>query len=154
MRNNMYHAIVRRRIEGLFSAINRGDADPVLRQFAGRFEHSFLGDSALGGSRTTLSATRQWYERLYRLLPDIHFDLRKITVSGGPWNTIVVIEWDETNSGSDNVRTYNRGIHVVHLRWGRATKLIICPDTVGLMATLERLNAAGNAEALAPPIIR
>ena len=54
-------------------------------------------------------------------------------MSGGPWNTIVVIEWDETNSGTDNVRTYNRGIHVVHLRWGRATKLIICPDTVGLM---------------------
>ena len=97
--------------------------------------------------------TRQWYERLYRLLPDIHFDLRKITVSGGPWNTIVVIEWDETNSGTDNVRTYNRGIHVVHLRWGRATKLIICPDTIGLMATLERLKAAGNAEALAAPIV-
>ena len=80
----MYHAIVRRRIEGLFHAINQGDAEPVLRQFAEQFEHSFLGDSALGGSRTSLPATRQWYQRLYRLLPDIHFDLRKITVSGGP----------------------------------------------------------------------
>ncbi len=149
----MYHAIVRRRIEGLFRAINQGDAEPVLRQFAERFEHSFLGDSALGGSRTSLPATRQWYRRLYRLLPDIHFDLRKITVSGGPWNTIVVIEWDETNSGADKVRTYNRGIHVVHLRWGHATKLIICPDTVGLNATLERLNAAGHADAKAAPIV-
>ena len=149
----MYHAIVRRRIEGLFRAINQGDAEPVLRQFAERFEHSFLGNSALGGSRTSLPATRQWYRRLYRLLPDIHFDLRKITVSGGPWNTIVVIEWDETNSGADKVRTYNRGIHVVHLRWGRATKLIICPDTVGLNATLERLNAAGHADAKAAPIV-
>ena len=149
----MYHAIVRRRIEGLFRAINQGDAEPVLRQFAERFEHSFLGNSALGGSRTSLPATRQWYQRLYRLLPDIHFDLRKITVSGGPWNTIVVIEWDETNSGTDKVRTYNRGIHVVHLRWGRATKLIICPDTVGLNATLERLNAAGHADAKAAPIV-
>ena len=149
----MYHAIVRRRIEGLFRAINQGDAEPVLRQFAERFEHSFLGDSALGGSRTSLPATRQWYQRLYRLLPDIHFDLRKITVSGGPWNTIVVIEWDETNSGTDKVRTYNRGIHVVHLRWGRATRLIICPDTVGLKATLDRLNAAGHADAKAAPIV-
>ena len=149
----MYHAIVRRRIAGLFDAVNRGDAEPVLQQFAGRFEHAFLGQSALGGSRTTLSKTRQWYERLYRLLPDIHFDLRQITVSGAPWNTVVVVEWDETNSGTDNVRTRNRGIHVVHLRWGRATKLIICPDTVGLTATLERVAASGNAEAAAPPII-
>jgi ketosteroid isomerase-like protein len=149
----MYHAIVRRRIAGLFDAINRGDAEPVLRQFAGRFEHSFLGESALGGSRTTLPATRRWYERLYQLLPDIHFDLRNVAISGGPWNTVVVIEWDETNSGTDNVRTHNRGIHVVHLRWGRVTKLIICPDTVGLNATLERLGAAGNTEASALPII-
>ena len=112
----MYHAIVRRRIRRLFDAINRGDAEPVLRAFAPRFEHAFLGDHALGGSRQTLPATRRWYERLYRLLPDIHFDLRIIAVSGGPWNTVVVVDWEETNSGTDNVRTYNRGIHVVQLR--------------------------------------
>jgi ketosteroid isomerase-like protein len=149
----MYHAIVRRRIRGLFDAVNNGDAEPVLRAFAPRFEHAFLGDHALGGSRQTLPATRRWYERLYRLLPDIHFDLRSIAVSGGPWNTIVVVDWDETNSGTDNVRTTNRGIHVVQLRWGRATRLIICPDTIGLKATLDRLNAAGTPEALAAPIV-
>jgi ketosteroid isomerase-like protein len=149
----MYHAVVRRRIRRLFDAINCGDAEPVLRQFAGRFEHSFLGEHALGGSRRTLPATQRWYQRLYRLLPDIRFELGKIVVSGGPWNTIVVVEWVETNSGTDNVRTYNRGIHVVHLRWGRATRLIICPDTIGLKATLDRLYASGNAEALAAPIV-
>jgi ketosteroid isomerase-like protein len=149
----MYHAFVRRRVRQLFNAVNHGDAEPVLQQFARRFEHSFLGNHALGGSRRTLSATRQWYERLYRLLPDIRFDLKWIGVSGGPWNTIVVIEWDETNSASDGVRTYNHGIHVMHLRWGRATRLVICPDTVGLKATLDRLAGAGNPEALATPIV-
>jgi len=149
----MYHAIVRYRIRRLFDAVNRGDAEPVLQAFAGHFEHAFLGDHALGGSRRTLAATRQWYERLYRLLPDIHFDISNIAVSGGPWNTIVTVEWEETNSGTDNVRTYNRGVHVARLRWGRMTRLIICPDTAGLKATLDRLHAAGNAEALAAPII-
>jgi len=149
----MYHAIVRHRVRALFSAVNQGDAEPVLQAFAGRFEHAFLGDHALGGARRTLSATRQWYERLYRLLPDIRFDLRRIDVSGGPWNTLVVVEWNETNSGTDDVRTHNRGIHVMHLKWGRATRLLICPDTVGLVATLDRLAAAGNTEALAPPIV-
>jgi ketosteroid isomerase-like protein len=149
----MYHAIVRRRVEQLFRAVSRGDAEPVLEAFAGQFEHCFLGDHALGGSRRTLASTRQWYQRLYRLLPDIAFELRQIRVSGGPWNTIVAIEWDETNSGTDGVRTHNHGIHVMHLHWGRATRMIICPDTIGLKATLDRLAAAGNAEALAAPIV-
>ena len=83
------------------------------------------------------------------------FELRhyKISVSGGQWNTIVVIEWEETNSGTDGVRTYNHGIHVMQLRWGRATRLLICPDTIGLRVTLDRVAAAGNTEALAAPIV-
>jgi len=149
----MYHAIVRRRIRQIFDAVNQGNAQPVLRQFARRFEHTFLGNHALGGTRRTLDATRNWYERLYRLLPDIRFDLREIAVSGGPWNTIVVVAWDETNSGTDGVRTCNRGYHVVHLSWGRATRLVICPDTAGLKATLDRLALAGNKESQAAPIV-
>lgn len=151
--HDMYHAIVRRRIRQLFDAVNQGDAEPVLEQFAPRFEHSFLGDHALSGTRRTLAATRRWYERLYRLLPDIHFDLREVLVSGGPWNTIVVVAWNETNSGTDGVRTHNQGYHVVHLSWGRASRLVICPDTAGLKATLDRLARAGNEEAHAAPIV-
>jgi len=148
----MYHAYVRSQVRRLFEAVNKGNAEPVLQLFAPQFEHAFLGEHALGGSRHTLRATREWYARLYRLLPDIHFDIRRIWVSGAPWNTIVVIEWDESNSGTDGVRTTNQGIHALHLRWGRAKRLIICPDTTALVATLARLAKAGNAEADAAPI--
>ena len=148
----MYHAHVRAQVRRLFRAVNHGNAEPVLRLFAGRFEHVFPGDHALGGRRTTLAATRQWYARLFRLLPDIRFDLRNIWVGGGPWNTIVVVEWDETNSGTDGVRSTNRGVHALHLKWGRATRLLIWPDTVPLAATLDRLAASGNVEAHARPI--
>ena len=149
----MYHKIVRSRIEALFAAVNRGDAVPVLEAFAGRFEHRFLGeDHALSGSRTSLETTREWYGRLYRLLPDLHFDLENIAVSGTPWNTVVVVDWLETNSGTDGVRTWNRGFHVAHIAWGKVTRLLICPDTKGLKATLDRLFVAGNAEAHAAPI--
>ncbi|MCR8492663.1 nuclear transport factor 2 family protein [Brucella anthropi] len=150
----MYHAIVRSKIRSLFEAVSRGDAEPVLAAFAPRFEHRFLGeDHALGGSRTRLDLTREWYERLYRLMPDIRFDLERIDVSGSPWNTTVVIDWHEANSGTDGVQTTNRGIHVVHLRWGKATRLVICPHTDGLRKTLDRLFASGNVEAHAPPIV-
>jgi ketosteroid isomerase-like protein len=113
-------------------AVNRGDAEPLLTAFAHRFEHVFIGDTALGGTRRTLSWTRAWYERLYRLLPDITFDVRRVSVSGPPWNTRVVAEWRETNSGTDGVCASAEGVHVLHLAWGRATRLIVCPDTVKL----------------------
>jgi ketosteroid isomerase-like protein len=149
----MYHNIVRQRVLKLFAAINRGDAEPVLTAFARRFEHVFIGDTALGGTRRTQRSTRAWYQRLYRLLPDITFDVRRVSVSGAPWNTLVVAEWRETNSGTDGVRTSAEGMHVLHLAWGRTTRLIICPDTVKLKTTLERLAASGNVEAQATPII-
>jgi ketosteroid isomerase-like protein len=149
----MYHTAVRNRIRSLFDAINRGDAAPVLNGFAPAFEHCFLGDTALGGTRTTLESTRRWYERLFRLLPDIRFELRRLSVSGSPWNTLALIEWDEINSGTDGVRTHNCGVHVARLRWGRMTQLVICPDTVGLKLTLDRLAMAGASEAHATPIV-
>lgn len=104
----MYKAVVRRKVRALFDAVNRGDAEPVLAAFAPQFEHAFLGQSALGGARHTLATPRVWYQRLYRLLPDIHFDLRSIVVSGGPWNTVVIVDWDETNSGTDGDRRSGR----------------------------------------------
>lgn len=148
----MYHSIVRRKVIALFDAVSRDDAEPVLQAFAPQFEHRFPGDHALGGARTSLAATRRWYERLYRLLPDIRFDVTNVWVSGTPWNTLVIAEWDETNSGTDGVRTTNHGIHALQLKWGRVTQLFIYPDTVGLKETLDRLSKAGNAEASASPI--
>lgn len=148
----MYHSIVRSRIRALFDAVGHGNAEPVLSAFAPRFEHSFLGETALGGSRRTLATTRRWYERLYRLLPDISFAIHRISVSGAPWNTLVLVEWTETNTGTDGVRTENHGVHVARLKWGRMTQLVICPDTVGLKASLDRLAVAGNSEAKAAPI--
>ena len=145
----MYHAIVRRKVLSLFDAINRGDAEPVITGFADRFEHIFLGDTTLGGRRISIAATREWYARLYRLLPDIHFDVERVTVSGTPWNTLAIAEWRETNSGTDGVRTSARGIHAVHIAWGKMTRLHICPDTVMLKATLDRLAGKGVAEATA-----
>lgn len=150
----MYHAIVRQKIRALFDAVSKGDAEPVLTAFAPRFEHRFIGeDHALGGARQRLDLTREWYARLYRLMPDIQFDLERIDVSGTPWNTTIIVDWKETNSGTDGVVTDNRGIHAINLQWGKATRVVICPHTDGLRKTLDRLFAAGVAEAHAAPII-
>lgn len=149
----MYHAIVRKKIAAIFEAVGRGDAQPVLDGLAPHFLHKFLGQTALGGERRTLAATKAWYERLYRLLPGISFDLGRILVSGPPWNTLALIEWRESNHGADGVVTENFGCHIARLAWGRMTYLAICPDTVGLKETLDRLANAGFSEARAAPIV-
>jgi ketosteroid isomerase-like protein len=148
----MHHAIVRKRVVALFQAVSAGDAGPVLDSLAPKFEHFFLGDHALGGVRTSLPQTRRWYERLYRLLPDISFDLRTVRVSGPPWNTLVAVDWLETNSGTDGVRTFTPGLHVVRLAWTKVSYVGIYPDTVGLKTTLARLSRAGVEEAAAAKI--
>lgn len=148
----MYRAIVRRKVTALFAAINAGDVEPVLHAFAPRFDHAFLGSHALSGSRHSLAATRAWYERLFRLLPGLHFTLHAVHVHGTPWNTLVTAEWTEHNEGADGVRTTATGVHLAWLSWGRMTRLLIVPDTARLEATLARLCAAGFDEAAAAPI--
>lgn len=148
----LYHEFVRRKILSLFNSVGRGDAEPLLNQFAPRFEHASVGNHALGGSRHGLAATRDWYSRLYRLLPEIAFTIEKLEVRGMPWNTMAVIEWIEVNSGADGIIAASRGIHVVWIRWGRVTRLLIVPETDKLLATLDRLAAKGFAEAKAAAI--
>ncbi|WP_374633977.1 nuclear transport factor 2 family protein [Paracoccus sp. (in: a-proteobacteria)] len=149
----MYHAIVRRRIRRLFEAINRGDAQPVLDAFAPDAEHVFIGrDHALAGRRDNPASIRDWYRRLHAILPDLHFTLHRIDVAGGPWATIAVIEWTETNSGTDGVQTQTGGVHVVHLRWGRMVRLLILTDTAALEATLRRTALSSQGLSLAAPI--
>ena len=148
----MYRQIVERKIRALFEAVNDGDAEPVIAGFARRFEHSFAGSHALGGSRHSAGATRLWYERMYRLLPDIRFMIERISVRGMPWNTVAIVEWQETNSATDGVRTTARGIHVVWIRWGKMVRLLIVPETHVLCATLERIAAKGISEARAEQI--
>lgn len=148
----MYHAIVRKRIIRLFASVNRGDAQPVIDGFARGGAHCFVGDSALSDLRTGREAMTQWYGRLYRLFPQIRFDLQRIDIAGPPWNTVASVEWTETNLGADGQQGGASGVHVARLKWGKMTRLLIVTDTARLEAALDRLAAAGVTEAHAAPI--
>jgi hypothetical protein len=63
------------------------------------------------------------------------------------------VEWSETNTGTDGVRTDNEGVNVVEIRWGKVRRVRIYTDTARLTSTLDRLAAAGNLEAKAAPIV-
>jgi ketosteroid isomerase-like protein len=81
----MYRAIVARRVRTAWEQLARGDYEYVLGQLAPAFRHSFAGDHALGGERSSRDAQRAWFERVFRLLPGIEFTVQDVLVRGWPW---------------------------------------------------------------------
>lgn len=123
----------------------------MLDQTAEPFTHSFAGDHALGGERSTRAAQRAWFERLFRLLPDIELTTEDVLVRGSPWRTraVALISVRATVAG----RPYHNEVaQTIDLRWGRITRIHNLEDTHALAAALERLAAAGVDEARARPV--
>ena len=77
--------------------------------------------------------------------------MRTVTVSGGPWDTRVVVEWADSFPRGEALSD-NQGVFVITLRWGKATRFHVYCDTEGLAVNLARLAAQGVAEASAPLI--
>ncbi len=148
----MYKQVVRGMLRSAFAALNKGDVRTVTGKFGADAEHYFIGQHALSGTRRTNESIRRWYNRLLRLFPDIEFQLHRIEVKGPPWRTLATIEWTETNTGTDGVRSRNEGVNVVDIRWGKVRRVRIYTDTAELTRTLDRLAKAGNSEAKAAPI--
>lgn len=149
----MYHSIVRAIITNIFVELNKGNYEPVLNTMGKDFEHWFSGHHALSGRRTTMPATRAWYERLYKIFPKLHFDLHKVVVSGWPWNTLVAVEWSEPYTLLNGVQGANCGTHFIRLKWGKGVSVRIYCDTHLLLENLSIQHAGGVAEAACEPIV-
>ncbi len=146
----MYHAIVRHRVAQLFKTVGRGDVEFALAGMAPRFEHIFPGNHALAGVRHTKASMRPWMERLFRLLKDLSFTIKHIAVSGGSWDTTVVVEWRDVATLADGRTHYtNDGAHIIRLRWGKVVSLHAYLDSKIMDAAMRRMVEAGVAEATA-----
>lgn len=148
----MYRAIVRRQVAVIWRALNRGDYRPMLDGLARDFTYTFAGDHALGGTRTSRAAMEAWWQRVFRLFPDIRWTLTDVAVSGWPNDTTVLLRLDsrETAAGTP---MRNEVWQRVRLRWGRITEVRTLLDLQQLDEALGLLAAAGVAEAEAEPIV-
>lgn len=141
------------KIRDVFAELNKGNYEPVLATLAPEFEHCFAGEHCLGGTRTTTEAYRRWFERLFAVFPDIHFEIRNLVVQGWPWDTIVAIEWYDTLTTRDGVRRRNQGAHFIRFRWAKAVEIRIYIDTQRVEQFLEVQARHGVAAATAPPVL-
>lgn len=150
----VYHSIVKRNLLRSFEALNRGDFDFVTKQFREQgVSHWFSGENhPMAGFRTTKASILLWYERLQRLMPDLHFTIEKVAVSGFPWNTTAMLEWTDTLTDREGTRYSNRGVHVIQIAWGKVTSLEVFCDIEYLQGYFAALRSQGVEEAGAAPI--
>ena len=149
----IYGYIVKNEIRKTFDHVNNHRWDEAVKAVAPHVHHRVSGAHALGGERHDKEAMRRWFERLGRVLPNLHITVSDIRVKGWPWNTTVFAQWDGAatllNGGAPYV---NRGLHVFTLRWGRVHALEEFQDSQAASDALAVQAAAGIAEAAAEQI--
>jgi ketosteroid isomerase-like protein len=149
----MYHAIVKRRIRQAFEQVNRHRWDDLMRSIAPDVHHRFGGVHAIGGERHDRETLRRWFERLARVLPNLHLEIKKIWVEGWPWHTMVFVQWDGTATLLNGGGYSQHAIHVITLRWGKIHELDVFEDSQEVARALVVQAAAGLDEAAAQPIL-
>lgn len=148
----MYHMVIKRIVQSVFENLSKGDYEATLKQLAPRLEHYFPGDHALGGTRHTPEAMRQWFKRLYEIFPNLEFEIKEIVVKGWPWNTVATVQWIDRAKPLDGKPYINEGVHVFHIRWGKGVGIHAYLDTQKVNEVCERLKQMGVAAASAAPI--
>jgi ketosteroid isomerase-like protein len=148
----VYKRFVKKKARWIFDRFSEGDYEALLNEEATDLLFEYPGEHALGTTLTNIHAVRQWYERFFRFFPDIRFTIKDVITKGGPWNTIVVVEWEAHATTPDGQPYENEGVHVLRIRWAKAVGIRVYLDTTKKAATLERVAEHGTSEAAAPPI--
>ena len=150
----IYSSIVRMKIRQTFDHVNNHRWDKAVEALAPNVHHRVSGAHALGGERHDKDSVRRWFERLGRVLPNLHITVTEVTVKGWPWNTQVFARWDGKATLLNEETSYiNRGLHVFTLRWGRVYALEEYQDSQAAARGLAAQEAAGLKEAGAEPIV-
>jgi ketosteroid isomerase-like protein len=150
----LYHYLVKKVVRQSFDHVNHHRWDALLKPVAPHVHHRFGGAHAIGGERHDKAAMRRWLERVGRVLPTLHLTVNHIWVQGWPWQTTVFVQWDATATllnGDDSY--FNRGFHVITMRWGKVYALDVCEDSQEVARGLAAQAAAGLNEAIAEQIV-
>ena len=146
----MFGIVVAPRVRSVWKQLERKNADPVMDMLAENFQHGSLGDHALGGQRRTREAQKAWFARVFRLFPDIRYNVREVLVRGWPWRMYVVAVVEVSMPSQPGYS--NTVMQQLDLCWTRVTRILNVEDSQALAALLAGLGEAGDPEALAAPI--
>ena len=148
----MYHAFVRSKLTQTLEGLDRDNFEDSLAGMDSQIEHYFAGTHALGGTRHSTAGVERWFGRVFRLLPDLSFKVKRIAVSGWPWNTTATAEWQSKATSFTGEPYLNDGVHIVRLRMGKIVSMHVYLDTQVLADVCRVMVDRGIEEAAAPPI--
>ena len=149
----VYSLIVKSRIRQSFDQVNNHRWDDLMESIAPNVHHRFLGTHAIGGERHDRDTLRRWFERLGRVLPNLHLKIHDIWVKGWPWHTTVFVQWDGTATLLNGGSYSQHAVHIITLRWGRIHALDVFEDSQEVARALVVQAATGLHEAAAEPIV-
>ena len=149
----IYGWIVKSKIRQSFDRVNNHEWDALMGSIAPTVDHRFLGTHAIGGERHDKDTLRRWFERLARVLPNLHLTINNIWVKGWPWNTMVFVQWDGTATLLNGDPYVQHAIHVITLQWGKIHALDVFEDSQAVARALDAQAVAGLEEAVAPQIV-
>ena len=149
----LYSSIVKKRIRQSFDQVNDRRWDELMESITPGVHHRFGGVHAIGGERHDRETLRLWFERLARVLPNLHLEINNIWVKGPPWHTMVFVQWDGTATLLNGDAYFQHAIHVITLRWGKIAALDVFEDSQEVDRALAAQAAAGLEEAVAEPIL-
>ncbi|KAL7420965.1 hypothetical protein Q5752_003849 [Cryptotrichosporon argae] len=147
-----WHAEVAQRIRQNFDAVEQGDTEALVANWADECTHRFNGTHALGGTRTGKPAVAAWYARMARLMPGAKFDLTDYWITGTPDDIKAVIRWDMAMPVPGGEPFRNHGLHYTRNVRGKCVEQDIVCDSGALATHLAEQAGRGVAEAAAAPI--
>ena len=149
----LYRSIVKKRIRQSFDDVNNHRWDQLMHSITPNVHHRFGGAHAIGGQRHDRETLRLWFERLARVLPNLHLKINNVWVQGWPWHTMVFVQWDGTATLLNGGGYFQHAVHVITLRWGKISALDVFEDSQEVDRALTAQAAAGLEEADAEPIV-
>jgi ketosteroid isomerase-like protein len=150
----LYSYAVKKLIRQSFENVNKHNYDELLKAVAPNVHHRFAGTHSIGGERHDKEAMRRWLERVGSVLPNLQIKVNDIWVKGGPWHTNVFVQWDATATLLNGDSSYfNRGFHVITMRWGKVYSLDVFEDSQEVARGLAIQAESGLQEAVAEQIV-
>jgi hypothetical protein len=150
----LYSYLVKKLVRQSFDHVNHHRWEALLKPVVPHVRHRFAGAHAIGDERHDKAAMHRWLERVGRVLPNLHITVNHIWVKGWPWHTTVFVQWDATATLlNGDVSYFNRGFHVITMRWGTVYALDVFEDSQEVAHGLTAQAAAGLQEAVAAPIV-
>jgi len=148
----MYHSIVKKKVKTAFQNVNDHRYDEVAREMSLNVRHSFAGEHSLGGERNDRHALIRWFDRLGRVLPNLHLLVTNIYVKGWPHDTTAIVQWEADATLLNGDSYSNKGVHIIKMRWGKIVSLDVYEDSQAVAAALEKQAASGIGDAMAAKI--